>query len=109
MAGDWIGERNPEVKTNTYTPADVTLNRVKLHITDDGKFTLIDKSEPFEGRLDLTAKSQTLDIQYVIGMPVSRAGAAPSYRLTWEGDDALRVQAPGTDVVLHRNPKPSGG
>jgi hypothetical protein len=111
LTGDWVGERDVAIPKGEETPIDYTLKRVELKVEDGGRFTLIDKSIPYQGRLDMTAKTQTLGIESVIGTSVARMapGATPTYKLTWVDDNAIKVEGPGTDIVLHRNSKPASG
>jgi hypothetical protein len=107
-AGDWVG--TVELPPGPATPADETLKTVKLNIKDDGKYVLIVKSIPYEGRMDLTAKTQVLEVEYVMGRSVDRMGpgGATSYTVTWNADNSIGLtDGAGLSVALHRNPKPS--
>ena len=111
MVGIWRGQRDPNVKDNTKSPADVTLNRIDLRIDNTGQFFLQDKSIPFDGHLDLTSKTQPLNIEHVLNGAISKMGgpSRPSYTLKWLGNDAIELQGADTDVVLHRLAKPASG
>jgi hypothetical protein len=110
LQGDWRAERHLEFAHGIDPYAAVTLNRVVLNIKENGDFQLVDLSIPREGKLDLTAKTQTLGFDVIAGRPANRSSESISldYTINYRDDDTIELKK-GSDpsILLHRETKPT--
>ncbi len=111
FAGNWAAERNVDFAPGTDPSVATSLKRVKLEVTPEARFTLIDGSIPLEGAIDFGSKSQELDVELLAGQRTDRVpgSAKPSCHVTFRDDDSIELITVGKPpVILHRVPKPSG-
>ncbi len=97
FAGKWEGKRNLEFVPNTDPSIQYTAARVDLTVTQDGRFTLIDRSLPLEGSVQ---HDGTLMFEQMNGRPAEVNASAKLARkgdglvLEFEGSINLRSMSP---------------
>jgi hypothetical protein len=110
--GEWVATRDVSLPPGSDLSAIPTLQEVEFDVKPNGDFVLIDKSIPIEGRVDLSSKTQALEIERVLGRPTNRLGPGmkPSYWITWRRIGSLELKnSDGTTILLHPKSKPSKG